>query len=347
MRDQISQVIQSRKNDRWWIESERKVLDRYGALFNPKNLTSLTKEDFLSFLLIKNNYHWEGIHRQQELITSDMQKLKKALATLLDESKPIQARLDFLFSKGSENYIKGLGKAVVTPILLVVYPDKYSVWNQKSEAALKKLALFPEFQRGDTFSKKYIKVNQVLNDLKEKYAISLWQLDGVLGTIAGSSPFPTMSDEDEILVEDMREHGVEDVYNFGMEKHLEDFLIANWDKTEIGKSYDLMYEEGDLVSQQFPTDVGPIDILARHKTDGTYLVIELKKGRSSDSVVGQILRYIAWVRKELADSKIVKGLVIVPECDNKLELSLSDQKNIGLMIYKIDFKLMQYKLPMN
>jgi len=274
MRDQISQVIQTKKNDRWWIESDRKVLDRYGALFNPKYLKNLTKEDFQSFLLIKNNYHWEGIHRQQGLITSDMQKLKKALATLLDESKPIKTRLDFLFPKGSENYIKGLGKAVVTPILLVVYPDKYGVWNQKSEAALKKLGLFPEFQRGDSFSDKYVKVHQVLNDLKEKYDISLWQLDGVLGVIAGSSPFPTMPDEDEMLKEDVKEYGVEDVYNFGMEKHLEDFLIANWDKTEIGKSYDLIFEEGDLVSQQFPTDVGPIDILAKHKSDDSYLVID-------------------------------------------------------------------------
>jgi hypothetical protein len=48
------------------------------------------------------------------------------------------------------------------------------------------------------------------------------------------------------------------------------------------------------------------------------------------------------VRKELANSKEVKGLVVVPEVDKKLELSLSDQWNIGLMIYKIDFKFMEY-----
>ncbi len=174
IQDPISQVIQTRKNDRWWIESERKVLDRYGALFHPNNLANLTREDFQSFLLIKNNYHWEGIHRQQGLITADLPKLKKALAILLDESKPIKSRLDSLFPKGGENFIKGLGKAVVTPILLVVYPDKYGVWNQKSEAALKKLGLFPEFDRGDAFSDRYVKVNQVLNDLKEKYGISLW-----------------------------------------------------------------------------------------------------------------------------------------------------------------------------
>jgi hypothetical protein len=34
MRDQILQIIQAQKNNRWWIESEQKVLERYGSLFN-------------------------------------------------------------------------------------------------------------------------------------------------------------------------------------------------------------------------------------------------------------------------------------------------------------------------
>jgi len=36
--------------------------------------------------------------------------------------------------------------------------------------------------------------------------------------------------------------------------------------------------------------------------------------------------------KELANGKAVKGLVVVPEVDKKLDLSLSEQKNIGLML---------------
>ncbi|HDP97806.1 MAG TPA: DUF1016 family protein [bacterium] len=236
-----------------------------------------------------------------------------------------------------------MGKAVVTPILLVAYPDKYGVWNQKSETALRQLNLFPEFRRGESFSDKYLKVNHVLNELKEKYAISLWQLDGIMGEIAGNSPFPTMSDEEATIDAEIKEHGLEYVYNFGMEKHLEDFLIANWDKTEIGKKYELIYEEGDLVSQQYQTDVGYIDILAKDKSGKTFLVIELKKGRSADAVVGQVLRYMGWVRKELANGQKVKGLVIVPDVDKKLEFSLSDQKDINLMTYKIDFKLSKYE----
>ena len=59
----------------------------------------LTKEDFRSFLLIKNNKHWDGIHRQVNMITEDIDKLKKTIRILLDEGKPLIDRLDFLFPR--------------------------------------------------------------------------------------------------------------------------------------------------------------------------------------------------------------------------------------------------------
>ena len=46
------------------IAEEDEVMKRYGYIFHPRNLDNLKKEDFKSFLLMKNNKHWEGIHRQ-------------------------------------------------------------------------------------------------------------------------------------------------------------------------------------------------------------------------------------------------------------------------------------------
>ena len=46
-----------------------------------------------------------------------------------------------------------------------------------------------------------------------------------------------------------------------MEKQLEDFIISNWENTEFGMKYDLIYEDGVLVSQQYRTSIGKIDIL--------------------------------------------------------------------------------------
>ena len=110
-----------------------------------------------------------------------MARLRDAIKILLDESQPLEKRLDTLFSPNKPNYIKGMGKAIATPILLVVYPDKYGVWNEPSQKGLKQLDLLPEFGRGASFAAKYMKINKVLNDLARQYNLSLWQVDGVLG----------------------------------------------------------------------------------------------------------------------------------------------------------------------
>ena len=55
---------------------------------------------------------------------------------------------------------------------------------------------------------------------------------------------------------------VEDPSAFAMEKHLEDFLVQNWAQTELGRSFDIYEEDGECVGQQYPTDTGPVDILA-------------------------------------------------------------------------------------
>jgi len=339
--DLIQKSILENKNNPWWLESEKKAIERYGQMFNPVNLDKLTKDDFKSFLLIKNNFHWEGIHRQGNLITSDMEALKKYLKYLLNEEIPIKERLRQVFNTRGGYIIKGLGKAVVTPILLVVYPTKYGVWNSRSEVAMKKLDIFPKFFPKDSFADKYLKVNEVILNTAQKYNITLWQLDGIFGKITGYSPFGSMQNEDEVVEEEIQEHGVVDPANFGMERQLEDFLIANWNKTIFGEKYELIYDEGDLLSQQYQTAVGAIDILAKSKNGEEYLVIELKKGKTSDAVTGQILRYINWVKENVAKGKVVKGIVIVLDLDENLKYALKGQRDITLYTYRVDFKLIQ------
>lgn len=135
---------------------------------------------------------------------------------------------------------------------------------------------------------------------------------------------------------------VENASEFALEKHLEDFLVKNWKHTSIGKKYDICEEDGELVGQQYQTDTGPIDILAISKDKKTMLVIELKRGRTSDVVVGQIQRYMGYVQDELLDNgQQVKGLIIGLEADNKLKRALSVCSNIDFYRYQIDFKLIK------
>jgi restriction system protein len=133
---------------------------------------------------------------------------------------------------------------------------------------------------------------------------------------------------------------VEDPSEFALEKHLEDFLIKNWKSTSLGKKYDVYEEDGELVGQQYPSDTGPIDILAISKDKKTLLVVELKKGRVSDNVVGQIQRYMGFVKSELAEkNQDVKGVIIGHDDDVRIHRALSVANNIEFYKYKVNFKL--------
>jgi len=133
---------------------------------------------------------------------------------------------------------------------------------------------------------------------------------------------------------------VEDPSEFALEKHLEDFLVKNWKQTELGKEFDIFEEDGILLGQQYPSDTGPIDILAVSKDKKTLLVVELKKGRASDNVVGQIQRYMGYVKEELAESnQEVRGIIIALEDDLRIKRALSVTTNIEFYRYQVSFKL--------
>lgn len=129
---------------------------------------------------------------------------------------------------------------------------------------------------------------------------------------------------------------------FYMEKQLEDFIINNWEKTELGKRYDLVIEEGELISQQFKTDLGPIDILAKDKYSNNYVVIELKKNQTSDDTIGQLARYMGWIQETKNDNN-VKGIIIAGSYDRKLDYALKVMRNIEVFLYEVDFRLREFK----
>ena len=130
---------------------------------------------------------------------------------------------------------------------------------------------------------------------------------------------------------------------FYMEQQLEDFIIENWEETEFGKKYDLIYEDGDLKSQQFKTDIGKIDILAKDKKNQNYVVIELKRNQTSDDTVGQITRYMGWVEEKLGDRN-VKGIIVAGKYDEKLYYAQKRLKDIEVFLYQVNFNLSEYKL---
>ena len=152
------------------------------------------------------------------------------------------------------------------------------------------------------------------------------------GLIKGEAPKPVLISTDETI---------EDPAVFALEKHLEDFLVANWSSTPLGKTHDI-YQEDDNFGQQFPTDTGPIDILAVSKDKQEVLVVELKKGRASDSVVGQIQRYMGYIAEEIAEEyQNVRGVIIALEDDLRIKRALKVAPNIEFYRYQVKFDLIK------
>jgi hypothetical protein len=147
----------------------------------------------------------------------------------------------------------------------------------------------------------------------------------------------------EEMVEQAEEAHDDDPSRFSMESELENFLITNWEKTELGKKYDLVKENGELVSQQYQTGIGIIDILAKEKKTNRYVIIELKRGKTSDQTIGQLTRYMGWLEEHKTNHEPTKGIVIALEFDEKLFYAAKKIKDVEVYIYKVSFSLEEHK----
>lgn len=129
---------------------------------------------------------------------------------------------------------------------------------------------------------------------------------------------------------------------FYMEKQLEDFIIENWSTLDLSKNLELIYKDGELISQQFRTGIGPIDILAKDKNTGSYVVIELKRNQTSDDTIGQVSRYMGWVSENLDDPD-VRGIIISGKYDEKLHYAQKLINSVDVFLYQVNFNLKEHK----
>ena len=343
LRGLLSQVQTRDTELRVITEARDAVLSRYQPVFSTENLSKLTEEEFRQFLVFKNNRHWVSLQRLGPYICADLDRLRRALAILVDESRSIGSRLNELVPPHGRLFVPRLYKAVLTPILLIAFPAKYGVWNQISEDAMKALGVWPDTKPSDAFGDKFVKVNDVLLQIADMVGVDLWTLDALWWRIVvpdGALPEPV---EGVATVQAGADEAVTAVatQSFGLERHLQEFLRDNWEKTPLGKEWKLYEEDGDPeAGYEYPCGIGRIDLLAKHRRDQRWLVIELKRSQSSDQTVGQALRYMGWVTHHLAaPGDTVEGLVIAHEADEGIAYALGAVPSVRLQLYEVEFRL--------
>ena len=149
-------------------------------------------------------------------------------------------------------------------------------------------------------------------------------------------PTEEISTDEELLPEIDEEEDIPET-TFTLEKDLEEFIYRNLDQMEEGLK---PHSDKDL-SRQYTTEVGRLDILALDKNEDL-VVIELKAGRASGDVVGQILGYMAWVRENMAEDKKVRGIVVANSFENRVKYAATEIPNLELKEYVVNFN---FKTP--
>jgi len=127
---------------------------------------------------------------------------------------------------------------------------------------------------------------------------------------------------------------------FALEAYLEEFILTNWTLIDWGRRLELWEDSDGRTGYQFQTPVGRLDLLARDADTDALVVIELKRGRSSDRVVGQAARYIGWIRNNLAKpGQLVEGIVIAGDVDDRLKYAVSAVLGLTVLAYQVSFEL--------
>lgn len=124
-------------------------------------------------------------------------------------------------------------------------------------------------------------------------------------------------------------------FTLAIEQYLEDILVAQWKSLDWGA--DLEY-----VGRQVPCGtLGRIDILAKDRATGDFVVIELKRDQTDDEVIGQLSRYMGWAAEHRAAAQGVgvRGIVVVHEITPKLRAAASAHRNIEIFKYELTVAL--------
>ncbi len=127
--------------------------------------------------------------------------------------------------------------------------------------------------------------------------------------------------------------------SFGLEFQLRDFIAQNISTIDLqGRRLRLYVDPTGRDGIEFPTAVGPIDILAVDDS-GAFFVFELKRARSPDYAMGQLTRYMGWVRQTIGKDREVNGVIVAKEISDSLRYAVTVVPNVSLFEYEVEFHL--------
>nr|QNO54517.1 hypothetical protein LPKEAICH_00007 [Methanosarcinales archaeon ANME-1 ERB7] len=75
------------------------------------------------------------------------------------------------------------------------------------------------------------------------------------------------------------------------------------------------------------------------KLNFNFVMFELKLSRGADKAMGQISRYMGWIKQNMAKDEDVKGVIVAKKVDEKSKYAASIIPDISLFEYELNFKI--------
>lgn len=147
---------------REWRPKREEWHAKYSEWLNPKTLRSMDEDELRErFLDFFDNGGGVGDFRPRyrKDLTKNVERLRRLLLYLVDETIPVSERLDTALYE--DIHIEGMGKALATTILYHFNDSKYVVWNGKVENGLKSLGLFPSKKRSESDGEFYLGIIEI------------------------------------------------------------------------------------------------------------------------------------------------------------------------------------------
>jgi hypothetical protein len=252
----------------------------------------------------------------------------------------VEERFSNVVSSNGSHHIDGVGKALASAFLMDFKPEKYCLWNNKTEMGFSVLGWPLPYEGSHDEGTKYVKVLEKLKELRDNIGKGLdfdfQQVDNFLHWIAaeeeGINVIKSIIGESTLM-----ETGV--LLEASEEKFVQRLIERNFESIFAPLNLKLYDEDPDQFGARFNTPAGEIDFLAVNKNTGDFIVIELKVGKVTDSAIGQILRYMGYVKTNLAREKNVRGIILAEEIDDKSKYAIIMTPEVELKKYKLSIQL--------
>lgn len=164
-----------------WIQERHVFYGKYREILRSNEMTS---DDIYNFF-DECGHFWTMLAMKKNILAKKVQSFNELLVILNDNNRSYYQRFqDFITKHEQEEDIDGVGRAIVSSILNILYPNECPVFNSASDKVLDFFGIKTKKNRLETDADKYIRYMLLCQIIKESLGFNdLVEVDCFVGFI--------------------------------------------------------------------------------------------------------------------------------------------------------------------